>query len=194
MRRAAFLLFLLMIVLITVLAGCGQDAPAEKTEATEQTAAKEQTTAAQDNRRYTLEKYLQIKAGDTYEAVCGLLGTPGEAVVDNARLKQYKWTNEDKTSLSVTFYDNKVTAKTQDHLGPFLSGANMVTLAKYEKLKEGQSLKEVTAILGLGTEMMLVTGEGPEKRTYIWQNKDGGTISVTLEGDKVTKISKMILK
>lgn len=189
MRRVTLFLFLLMIVMT----GCRQDAPAGKTEATEQTAAKEQTTA-QDNRRYSLEKYLQIKAGDTYEAVCALLGASGEAMVDNARLKQYKWTNEDKSSLSVTFYDDKVTAKTQDHLGPFLSGANMVTLAKYEKLKEGQSLKEVTAILGPGTEMMLVTGEGQEKRSYIWQNKDGGTISVTLEGDKVTKISKMMLK
>lgn len=190
MRRVAFFLFLLMIIPI----GCGQNAPAGKTAVTEQTSATEETTAAEDMRMYTLEKYLQIKIGDTYEAVCKLLGTAGEAIVDNNKLKQYKWTNEDKTSLSVTFYENKVTAKTQDSLGPFLSDAKMVTLAKYEKLKEGLTLKEVTDILGPGTEMMLLTGEGQDKRSYIWQNKDGGLISVTLEDDKVTKISKMMLK
>lgn len=186
---------LILLLLVIVLTGCGQNAsPPGKTDAAKQTATGGQTTAVQDNRKYTLEKYLQIKPGDTFEAVCGLLGTAGEAVVDNNRLKQYKWANEDKSSISVTFHDQKVTAKAQDSLGPFLSGANMVTLAQYQKLKEGLSLQEVTNILGPGTEMMLVTGEGQEKRSYIWQNRDGGLISVTLEGDKVTKISKMMLK
>lgn len=184
MKKLAIILFLLIIALC----GCGQDRPEVDNN------GQEQTAAANDNRKYNLEKYLQIKAGDTYEDVCGLLGTAGEAIVDNARLKQYKWTNEDRTSLSVTFYDNKMTAKNQDSLGPFLSDANMVTLAKYEKLKEGLSLKEVIDILGPGTEIMWTMGEGQEKRIFIWQNKDGGTISVTLEGDKVTKISKMMLK
>lgn len=184
MKKLVIILFLLLIAL----PGCGQDMPAGIND------GQEQIPAVEDNRKYSLEKYLQIKPGDTYEDVRGLLGSAGEIMVDNARLKQYKWANEDKTSLSVTFYDNMVTAKAQDGLGPFLSGAKMVTLAKYEKLKEGFSLKEVVDILGPGTEMMLITGEGQEKRMYIWQNKDGGTISVTLEGDKVTKISKMMLK
>jgi|GEM_PF-451846 len=181
-------ILIILMLLIIALPGCGQGRPAGEND------GQEQIEVVNDNRDYTLEEYLQINAGDSYEDVCGLLGTEGEAVVDNERLKQYKWTNEDKTSLSITFYDGIVTAKSHDGLGPLLSGAKMVTLDKYEKLKEGMSLKEVNDILGPGTEFLLTTSEGQEMRQYIWKNRDGGTIAVTLEGDEVTRISKMMLK
>ena len=192
MKKLAIILFLLLIAL----SGCGQDTSQEASQevVVEENQADTGKPAGEDNRKYTLEQYLQINVGDSYEDVCGLLGNEGEAMVNNERLKQYEWKNEDETYISVTFYDSTVTAKTQYGLGPFLTGSKMVTKAKYERLKEGLSLKEVTDILGPGTETLMTTGEGQEKRIYLWQNEDGGTINVTFEGNKVTKISEMMLK
>jgi len=181
-------ILILFVLLVIALPGCGQGGAAVEN------GGQEQIEVVNDNRDYTLEEYLQINVGDSYEDVCGLLGVEGDVVVDNERLKQYQWTNEDKTSINITFYDGVVTAKTHDGLGPLLSGAQAVTLNKYEKLKEGMSLEEVTDILGPGTEFLLTTGEGQEMRYYIWKNRDGGRITITLEGDKVTRITEMMLK
>lgn len=183
-RIAAMILFLILIVI----SGCGHSTSENNLKQGET-----QTTVTNDNRTYNLEKYLQIKAGDTYETVSGLLGTAGEAIVDNSKLKQYKWTNEDKTSISVTFSDKKVVGKTQNNLGPFLSGTKKVTKAKYEQLKEGQSLQQVVDVLGPGCELMMNVVEEKETRRYIWQNSDGGSIIVLIDNDKVTKISDMML-
>jgi len=186
MKKVAVILLLLMVVFT----GCGKEAPAAEEGGGEAQTA----VTAEDIRDYTLEEYLRIETGAAYEDICGLLGDAGEEMAGGDRLKQYIWSNEDDTNISVTFCDNEVTAKSQYGLGPFLSGSKKVTRTQYEKLKEGLSLKEVTDILGPGTEMMSATSEGQETSMYVWQNDDGGMISVTLEGDQVTKISGMMLE
>lgn len=182
-------LIIAMVILIIILTGCGQSG--EKQANKNQS---EPPSAAQDTRKYNLEKYMQIKLGQTYEEVQVILGDPGEAMVNNDRLKQYQWTNEDKSNISVTFYDKKVTAKSQAYLGPFLSGKKVVTLDMYDRLKEGMTLQEVRDILGPGTERMLISDEGKEKVMMGWDNSNGSGISVTFLDGKVIKITKMMLK
>ncbi|KJS88351.1 MAG: hypothetical protein JM58_00835 [Peptococcaceae bacterium BICA1-8] len=173
-----------------ILAGCGQSEDS-------QVSSEKQLETPQielDTRKYNLEKYLQIKLGNTYEEVEAILGAPGEAMVDNDRLKQYQWTNEDNSNISVAFFDKKATGKSQAHLGSFLSGKNTVTLNKFEKLKEGMTLQEVTDILGSGTETMLIDEDGKEKVMMGWYNSDGSGISVTLFDGKIIDTKKIMLK
>jgi len=61
-----------------------------------------------------------------------------------------------------------------------------ITLADYEAIENGMSLKEVEGMLGKGTELSEVTGDGlPTFRTMQWQNGDGSNITLSLEDDIV---------
>ena len=178
-----------LFILALILAGCSQSGGNQKDKS-----ESERETATQDTWKYNLEKYMQVKLGYTYGEVQIILGDPGENMVDNDRLKQFQWTNEDESIISVTFYDNKVTGKSQAYLGPLLTGNKTVTLDMYNKLKEGMTLQEVTDILGPGTERMFVSVEGKEEVIMGWDNNDGSGISVTLFEGEVIKINKMMLK
>ncbi len=179
------LIFLFIVALI--LTGCGQPDgnPVEKDEA---------KGGVQEGKRYTLEMFLQIDMSDSYEEVQALLGDPGENMVNNERLKQYQWTNEDESQINVTFYDNEAVAKSQAYLGPLLTGKQAVTLAMYNKLAEEMAIREVEDILGAGSQRMLALVEGKEEMILAWDNSDGSGISVTFLEGKATKISKMMLK
>lgn len=179
------LIFVLGLALI--LTGCGQPDgnPAGK---------EEPKAGIQEGQRYTLEMFMQIDMGDSYEEVQALLGDPGESMDDNERLKQYQWTNEDESQINVTFYDNEATAKSQAYLGSLLSGKQAVNLAMYNKLTEGMAIGEVEDILGAGTLRMLALVEGEEEMILAWDNSDGSGISVTFLEGKVTKTSKIMLK
>jgi outer membrane protein assembly factor BamE (lipoprotein component of BamABCDE complex) len=184
--KKVVILFLSLVFIFSII-GCSQS---DGTQASDL----EPEGIAQDTQKYNLEMYMQIKPGFTYEEVQTILGDPGENMVDNDRLKQYQWTNEDESMISVTFYENEVTAKSQAHLGPLRAGKNAVTLEMYNKLKEGMTLEEVTDILGPGTERMLFHDEGKEEVIMGWDNSDGSGISVTLFDGEVTKKSDMMLK
>lgn len=187
-------LFAIIVILVLFQAGCGQSGDVEsgtgQSNANQSSVSQSQQTE-KDDRKYSLEMYQQIKIGNTYDEVVAITGDPGEAMVDNQRLKQYQWTNEDNSNINVTFYDNTVTAKCQAYLGPFLTGAQTVTAAMYNKLKEGMTLQEVTDILGPGTEKMLVIEGGKEKITMGWENSNGSSITLTLLEGKVVKINNL---
>lgn len=174
-------LITLILVFILVLAGCSKSNATSHPEFTD------------DTRKYTLEKYLQIKLDSTYQDVISLLGDPGENIVDNDRLKQYTWENVDKSNISVTFYDQKVTGKSQAYLGPLLTGKKAVTLDKFNKIKVDMTLQETINILGPGTERVLTKIEGKEKIILGWDNMDGSSIGVTLVDGKVTEKYKIML-
>lgn len=183
------LTLLLLVVLTIIMAGCGQSNVSQTSKSQE-----ESTQVVNDTRKFNLEKYMMIKVGSTYDEVKVILGDPGKALVDNARMKQYQWTNEDNSVISVTFYDNKVTARTQTRLGPQLSGKKAVTLNKFDQIKDGMTLKEATDILGQGTERMLITKDGKEEVTLCWENTDGSEMSVTFTDEKVKDKKKLMLK
>lgn len=182
-------LITILIVISLFLTGCGQSGSSKEGKS-----QKETPRVVQDARQYNLEMYIQIKMGSSYDEIKAILGEPGEAMVDGDRLKQYMWKNEDESSINVTFYDQKVTAKSQSYLGPYLSGSNKVTLAKFDQVLEGMSLKEVSGILGQGTETLCAKTDDGEKLIYFWENDDGSSIGITLMDGKVTKKQKMMLK
>jgi hypothetical protein len=160
MKKA--LVYLLLPALLLFHTACSQPetAPVAESEP-EQTAQPadaqpELPAAAVDSRTFSLDHYLQILPGQSYEEVQAILGSPGENMVDNERLKSFQWTNEDDSMISVTFYDNEMEGKSQAHLGPLLEGSQRVTKSQFEQLQEGMNLEEVTAILGPGTERVFV--------------------------------------
>ena len=150
--------------------------------------------AVPDSRSFSLDQYLQILPGRSYEEVQAILGSPGENMVDNERLKSFQWTNEDDSMISVTFYDNEMVSKAQAHLGPLLEGGQRVTRSQFDQLKEGMTLEEVTDVLGLGTERVFTLSDGVEERIMGWENSDGSEISVTLLDNQVTRLSDLMLK
>lgn len=198
MKKA--LVYLLLPALLLFHTGCSQPetAPVAESEP-EQTAQPadaqpEPTEVAADSRLFSLEHYLQILPGQSYEEVQAILGSPGENMVDNERLKQFQWNNEDDSMISVTFFDNDMTGKAQAHLGPLLEGSQRVTKSQFDQLQEGMSLEEVTAILGPGTERVFTLSDGVEERIMGWENSDGSEVSVTLLNNKVTRLSDLMLK
>ncbi|NDL68466.1 DUF3862 domain-containing protein [Anaerotalea alkaliphila] len=180
---------ILLVLLCLVLAGCSPSGDKQVGNGNAEPEA-----VASDSRMYNMEKYARINPGQSYGEVETIMGNPGEAMVDNDRLKQYQWTNEDGSMVSVTFYDDAMTGKGQAHLGPLLKGEKAVTAAMFDKIGEGMEMQEVVDILGPGTERMLVVVDGREEVMMGWDNDDGGGISVTLLDGKVIKKTDSMLK
>ena len=173
--------------MVLFLAGCGQ------TGADQNNSHQEPAPTAEDTRTYTLEQYMQIEMDSSYDEVVALLGSGGEATVDNERLKQYMWQNEDDSNISVNFYNNEVTGKSQSYLGPYLDGKDAVTLNEFNQVNEGMSLDEVSNILGPGTERMRAITDGEEKIILGWDNSDGSGIGITFMDGKVMEKSSLML-
>lgn len=58
-----------------------------------------------------------------------------------------------------------------------------LTRAEYERLKPGMSVVQVESILGAGTE----TEQYMERKTFIWKNPNGSTITVIFEDGKLVQ-------
>lgn len=184
-----------LLILVLPLCGCN-DAGTSKSaneSGVSQNGEAEESGPSTDDRAYTLDKYLQIGMGSTYEDVVSALGASGEASVDGDVLKQYLWENEDGSNISVTFENNNATAKTQAYLGPYLRGKEKVTMKLFQKLKEGSSLAEAEEILGQGTETMRQVISGEESVTYMWNNSDGSSISILFKNGKAADINDIML-
>ncbi len=176
-----------MVLAFILFSGCQKAAnPQSKDTGSDNTAS--------ENRKFTLEMYLQIQMNSTYDEVQQILGDPGVAFVEGDVIKQYMWENDDKSNIGVTFNQLKVTGKSQAFLGPYLKGDKKVTQAQFNKIKEGMKPDEVTAILGQGTEILQTLTDGEEKIMIGWNNSDGGTIGVTFINGEVTDTSSMMLK
>ena len=176
-----------LVVMVLLLAACGQPG------ADQDNNQPETAPETEDTRTYTLEQYLHIEMGSSYDEVAAILGSGGEATVDNERLKQYMWQNEDDSNISVNFYDNIVTGKSQAYLGPYLEGKDAVTLNEFDQVSEGMSLDEVSNILGPGTERMRAITDGEEKIILGWDNSDGSGIGITFMDGKVMEKSSLML-
>lgn len=194
------LVCLLCLLLLLLHTSCSQssvvpenEAPVEEpSQSTDPTP--EPPSAVEDSRLFSLEKYFQILPGQSYQEVQGILGNPGEIMVDNEHLKSFQWTNEDGSMISVNFYDDEMVSKAQAHLGPLLEGGQRVTQNQFDNLQDGMTLEEVTSVLGPGTERVYSLNDGIEERIIGWENSDGGEISVTLLNNRVTRLSDLMLK
>jgi hypothetical protein len=186
---------LVMLILALTLCGCsGSGGPQNAIESGVSQSGEAEESAAADDRAYTLDMYLQIDMGCTYEEVTAITGSSGEASVDGDVVKQYIWQNEDGSNISVTFTDGEANAKTQAYLGPFLRGGDKVTKKMFEQLNEGSSLAEVEEILGPGTEMMRQILSGEECVTYTWSNSDGSGITIVFISGKADDINDLMLE
>lgn len=186
-------IFIILILALT-LCGCNDSGESQSGNDSEvPQSGKAEESAAVDDRTYTLDMYLQIDMGCTYEEATAVTGSSGEASVDGDVIKQYLWENEDGSNISVTFSDGKANAKTQAYLGPFLRGGDKVTKKMFKQLSVGSSLLEVEEILGPGTEMMRQIISGEESVTYTWSNSDGSGITIVFKDGKAADINDLML-
>lgn len=181
---------IIFLALIFSLLMCGCSNSGASTDITEN----KEVSSFNDDRTYTIDRYMQIQLDHSYDDVTAIMKSPGDASVDGEVLKQYLWENEDGSNISVTFYDGRVTAKTQAYLGTYLEGNKKVDMKMFHKLREGSDLSTVEDILGQGTEMMRQKISGVESVTYIWSNSDGSGISIIFEDGKATKLNDIMLK
>ncbi len=191
------ILILILLIFSLLLYGCnnsdssqGGNVPGVSQSSNE---AEESVTEA-DGRTYTLDMYMRIGLGNTYEEVAAITGSAGDASINGDVIKQYLWQNEDGSNISVIFSSGKATGKTQAYLGPFLEEKEKVTLKMFRQLTEGSSLSKVEKILGPGTETMRQTMDGGEEQViYTWRNRDGSAITIVFEDGKATDINDLML-
>ncbi|MBC9782947.1 DUF3862 domain-containing protein [Heliobacterium chlorum] len=127
-----------VLILATLLAGCGGAGTTNKTNATADKApqtAQESKDTAQNTTvekkvtptetvvtlgkksNITLEKYNKLDKGMTYEEAVKIMGKPGqETREENSSEVKCLWKNSDNTSAEATFKDGKLTTKKQEGL------------------------------------------------------------------------------
>lgn len=152
------------------------------------------TTTVQDNKKYSMDKFNQIKMDMTYAQVKAILGDGTEdssTDIGGVKSVMYSWKNSDGSNISVTLQGDKVDTKAQ----AFLQSMNAkVTMDKYNKINTGMTYDQVKAILGEGeltsqSKILDVEGE-----IYSWINSDGTNMSVTFQGGAVNTKTQFNLK
>lgn len=137
------------------------------------------------NRKFTMEKFMKIKMGMTYDQVQKILGEGDEESSSgnfSDRRADYKWENSDETGIYISFLNNKVIDKSQVDLE---SKNAKVTKSMYDKLKTNMTYNEVKSILGEGELSYKSKEEDYSAETYIWTNEDENYLNVNFIDGKL---------
>lgn len=180
------------LIIAIGLSGCGSTTSTNNSGTTPAPETKVETP--KDTKKVTMEKYLQVTMGMSYEDVKKILGDGIEqASVDAAgtNTKAYGWQNDDGTNMMVTLQNDKVTSKAQAGLG---KNDAKVTLDKYNQIKEGMTVEEVKGILGEGQETSYTEMVGTKIEMYSWINFDGANMNATFQDGKMNMKAQFGLK
>ncbi|MEZ5307395.1 MAG: DUF3862 domain-containing protein [Pyrinomonadaceae bacterium] len=148
----------------------------------------------------TMESYEKIKPGMSYDDVAEILGDKGtetrSSTIGNSELKSYKWEGDNFIRIYVNFKDDKVTSKNQTGLkGNAKAGGDEINMEKYEKIKNGMSLKDVQAAIGSDGEETSSSSIGNSTyETRKWSGANYSYIMVSFRDDKVSSKSQYGLK
>ncbi|AJA49055.1 hypothetical protein CPAST_c29890 [Clostridium pasteurianum DSM 525 = ATCC 6013] len=147
-----------------------------------------------ENRKYTMEKFMEIKMGMTYDKVQKILGE-GEEESSSGHFSNeaadYKWENSDETGIYISFLNNKVIDKSQVDLE---SKNAKVTKNMYDRLKTNMTYSEVKSILGKGELSYESMEEDYSAETYIWTNEDESYLNVNFIDGKLESKKQYDLK
>lgn len=146
----------------------------------------------------TASKFKKIKHGMSLNQVEKIMGSEGDeqassSVSDN-EATVYQWTTDDFGVVSVTFENDKVINKAQISLG---SGSGPeATKAKYKKVKNGMSLKQVEKIFGGEGELSSDTNiAGYSSQVYTWYGDSlGSSCTIVFSNGEVTSKAQYGLK
>lgn len=148
------------------------------------------STASSD----TAAKFKQIKHGMSYKQVKKIMGSAGDeqassSVADN-EATVYQWTTDDFGVVSVTFENDKVVNKAQISLDG--GSGPKATKAKYKKVKNGMSLKQVEKIFGGEGSLTSDTNiAGYTSQIYTWYGDSlGANCTITFSNGEVVSKSQ----
>lgn len=146
----------------------------------------------------TAAKFKQIKHGMSYKQVKKIMGSEGDeqassSVADN-EATVYQWTTDDFGVVSVTFENDKVVNKAQISLDG--TSGPKATKAKYKKVKNGMTVKQVEKIFGGEGSLTSDTNiAGYSSQIYTWYGDSlGSNCTITFSDGEVTSKSQIGLK
>jgi len=149
----------------------------------------------------TMANYEKIKSDMSHEEVSDILGSKGSetrsSTTGKSEYKSFKWEGDNYVRIYVNFKDDKMTSKSQTGIKSKSSskGGADITMAKYEKIKNGMSVSEVEDIVGSKGEETSSSSIGSSSyKSYRWKGEKFSFISVRFKDDKVNSKSQYGLK
>lgn len=208
-------LSLVLVALMFVILGCSLDRftggsdDAAPTPAGDTTSDKKSDDKSDDDDSdsdsggagLTMANYEKIKPGMAYDEVKDILGSTGtetrSSTSGSTEYKSYKWEGDNYVRIYVNFKDDKMTSKSQTGIksSSSKSGGADITMAKYEKIKNGMSVSEVEEVVGSKGEETSSSSIGSSSyKSYRWKGDKFSFISVRFKDDKVNSKSQYGLK
>ena len=193
-----------IILALVILGGIGsamggKKDDSTKTSGTTNTSSKSTTEtkkeeSKKDTKKYSLDKFMQIQMGMTYDQVKAILGDGTEESSSgdgDIKTVSYSWKNSDGSNISVMIQGGKVMTKAQAFL---VSMDTKVTMEKYNKINNGMTYDQVKAILGEGQLTSQTQIMDTKSEIYSWINSNGSNMNVTFQNSAVDSKAQFELK
>lgn len=185
---------IIIIIVLCVIGGLSQGGNKNDKLAGKNNSKKTIFQPPKEEKKYSLDKFMQVQMGMTYDQVKGILGdgTEESSVGDgDAKAVTYSWKNNDASNISIEIQGGKVVNKTQAMLQSMNSGA---TLDKYNQINNGITYEQVKHILGEGELVSQTDIEGAKSEMYEWINVGGANMNITFQDGKVEAKAQSGLK
>ena len=144
----------------------------------------------------TIEKYSRLEMKSSYKQAVEILGSEGVEMSSSGsgsyKSQMYKWSNSETEFIILLFLNDKLTNKTQAGLNAKID--ETLSLEKYNRLKDGMTFEEVTAILGEGAEMSKTEILGSSVTSYQWRGPEFAQITASFQNGKLNSKSQFGLK
>ncbi len=140
----------------------------------------------------TLEKFLKLEIGMSYNEVKEIMGVDGR---DYGTGGSYSWhAKEGSGSVNANFTDDKLRSVFQGQLYPS-EGKAELSLEKFGKIKKGMSYNEVKEIMGVEGEVLSVRKQDEAlEKSYRWGGQEYDMITIDFVDDKMDSASNSNLK
>ena len=140
-------------------------------------------------------KYNKVDLGMSYDEVKDIMGSAGTQIstsdIGGMSMATYQWLTADETgTCAVAFKNGKVSTKMQMNVA---RTDPVATKAKFDKVKEGMTYKEVREIFGAEGVVTYMDADedfGYEYVEYMWNGPDDSFAQVVFDGGKVSLSSE----
>ena len=140
-------------------------------------------------------KYNKVNLGMSYDEVKDIMGSAGTQIstsdIGGMSMATYQWLTADETgTCAVAFKNGKVSTKMQMNVA---RTDPVATKAKFDKVKEGMTYKEVREIFGAEGVVTYMDADedfGYEYVEYMWNGPDDSFAQVVFDGGKVSLSSE----
>ncbi len=195
------------IILLFVVLGCSLSGLRKKEEppkappstTTSETSRKPDdtttTSTTSDSGNLTLDSFVNLKMGSSYEDTVKALGSEGNETSSSSsgknERKTYKW-ESGRVRIYANFSNNEMTSKNQSGLD---GDPIEVTKAQYDQIQNGMTIEEVRKIMGSdGALKSQAKFTSFSTESYSWKGPKFSRISVWMKDGKVNRKSQFGMK